>query len=62
MMSTDFALKGFPIRVNAIAPGVYASEMTADIVTEDLVDKIGSSIQPVPQRRAGTYVALATYE
>ena len=56
MMSTDFALKGFPIRVNAIAPGVYASEMTVDVVTEDLVDKIGNGIQSVPQKRAGTYV------
>lgn len=55
-MSTDFALKGFPIRVNAIAPGVYASEMTVETVTEDLVDRIGNGIQPVPQRRAGTYV------
>ncbi|KAH9480521.1 Short-chain dehydrogenase/reductase VdtF [Psilocybe cubensis] len=59
MLSTELSLKGIPVRVNAIAPGVYASEMTVDVVTEDLVDKIGKGVQPVPAKRAGTGQEMA---
>lgn len=54
MLSTEIALKNIPVRVNAISPGVYASEMTVDVVTEDMVDKIGKGVRPVPAKRAGT--------
>jgi squamous cell carcinoma antigen recognized by T-cells 3 len=54
MLSTEFALKDLPIRVNAIAPGVWASEMTVDVVTPDLVDLIGKGTNPVPAKRGGT--------
>ena len=54
MLSTEFALKGIPVRVNAIAPGVYASEMTFDSIPADVVDKIGKGVHPVPAKRAGT--------
>lgn len=55
MLSAEYALKGIPVRVNAIAPGVYESEMTIDnLVGEELVNKIGNGIQPVPAKRAGT--------
>lgn len=60
MMSTEYALKGIPVRVNAIAPGVYESEMTVDSIATDekLVNQIGKGIQPVPSKRAGTYVLV----
>lgn len=54
MLATEFALKGVAVRVNAIAPGVYASEMTIDEVTAEDVDKIGKGVVPVPAKRAGT--------
>ncbi|KAI0317666.1 hypothetical protein OF83DRAFT_115950 [Amylostereum chailletii] len=60
MMSTEFALKGVPVRVNAIAPGVYASEMTVDIVdSPEIVEKIGKAIVPIPAARSGTAHEIA---
>ncbi|KAF8895467.1 short-chain dehydrogenase [Infundibulicybe gibba] len=59
LLSTEFALKGIPVRVNAIAPGVYASEMTMDDIAEEDVDKIGKGVHPVPARRAGTAQEMA---
>ena len=55
-MATEFALKKLPVRVCAIAPGVYESEMTTDKVLPQHVDKIGLGVVPVPLQRAGTYV------
>ncbi|KIK69665.1 hypothetical protein GYMLUDRAFT_212399 [Collybiopsis luxurians FD-317 M1] len=67
MLSTEFALKKVPVRVNAIAPGVYASEMTVDTIPPEMVDQIGKGISPVPAKRdgsaeemAGTVVYLAS--
>lgn len=54
MFSTELALKKIPVRVNAIAPGVYESEMTMDNIGPDQVHKIGKGVQPVPAGRAGT--------
>ncbi|KAH9035590.1 short-chain dehydrogenase [Lactarius hengduanensis] len=55
MLATEIALKGIPVRVNAIAPGVYATEITLDTITslED-VAKVSESLIPVPAGRAGT--------
>ncbi|KAH9925389.1 NAD(P)-binding protein [Epithele typhae] len=53
MMATEWAVKGIPVRVNAIAPGVWESEMTYDEVTPELVDRIGKGLVPVPTKRAG---------
>lgn len=60
MLSTEYALKGIPVRVNAIAPGVYESEMTFSSITgEEFVNKVGNGIQPVPAKRAGTAQEMA---
>ncbi|PBK97358.1 NAD(P)-binding protein [Armillaria gallica] len=53
MLSTELALKGISVRVNAIAPGPYESEMTTDVITPEEVDRIGKGVLPVPARRAG---------
>jgi NAD(P)-dependent dehydrogenase (short-subunit alcohol dehydrogenase family) len=57
MFATEFALKGIPVRVNSIAPGVYESEMTLDTISgPEQVARIAESIVPVPAGRPGTYV------
>ncbi|KAI0257868.1 hypothetical protein BC834DRAFT_926934 [Gloeopeniophorella convolvens] len=58
MLATEIALKGIPVRINSVAPGVYASEMTTDTITgAEEVAKIAQSLLPVPAGRSGTYVA-----
>jgi NAD(P)-dependent dehydrogenase (short-subunit alcohol dehydrogenase family) len=57
MLSTEFALKKVPVRVNAVAPGVYASEMTYDTISPEIVDKVGKGVMPVPARRDGRWVS-----
>ncbi|KAF5382632.1 hypothetical protein D9615_003012 [Tricholomella constricta] len=59
MLATEFALKKVKVRVNAIAPGVYASEMTHDYIKPEEVDKVGKGVQPVPAARAGTGQEMA---
>jgi NAD(P)-dependent dehydrogenase (short-subunit alcohol dehydrogenase family) len=60
LLSTEYALKGISVRVNAIAPGVYESEMTYDkIEGEDLANQVGNGIQPLPAKRAGTAQEMA---
>lgn len=58
MMATEFALKKVPVRVCAVAPGVWESEMTFDSITDDLVDKVSKAVVPVPTRRSGKYVPV----
>ncbi|PCH44259.1 short-chain dehydrogenase [Wolfiporia cocos MD-104 SS10] len=53
MFATELALKKVPVRVNAVAPGVYESEMTYPVITPDMLDKVGKSIVPIPTRRPG---------
>ncbi|KAK0464626.1 short-chain dehydrogenase [Desarmillaria tabescens] len=59
MLATEFALKGIPVRVNAIAPGVYESEMTKTVIGPEDVDATGRGILPVPARRAGSGEEMA---
>ncbi|KAI0833530.1 short-chain dehydrogenase [Trametes gibbosa] len=59
MMATEFALKQVPVRVSAIAPGVWESEMTIDNITDELVDKVSKAIVPVPTRRSGKAEEIA---
>ncbi|PAV19207.1 short-chain dehydrogenase [Pyrrhoderma noxium] len=54
MMATEFVLKRVPVHVNAVAPGVYASEMTSTQLRPDQTDKVAKGIQPVPAGRPGS--------
>jgi len=54
MLATEFALKKIPVRVNAIAPGLYESEMTSEKIAASDVDRISKPIFTVPAGRAGT--------
>jgi hypothetical protein len=57
MLATEIALKGIPVRVNAIAPGVYESEMTQTTISgPEEVAKVAECLIPVPAGRAGSYV------
>ncbi|KAF8463229.1 short-chain dehydrogenase [Russula ochroleuca] len=55
MLATEIALKGIPVRVNSIAPGPFASEMTLDTITgpEELA-RVAQSLLPVPAGRSGS--------
>ncbi|EJC97899.1 short-chain dehydrogenase [Fomitiporia mediterranea MF3/22] len=59
ILATEFALKGVPVRVNAVAPGVYATEMTQRVIPDpesvsvEQTNKVGQTILPVPAGRPG---------
>ena len=53
MFATEIAIKGFPVRVNAIAPGTYESEMTHAVITPEMVDSIGLGLVSLPAKRPG---------
>ncbi|KAF9534460.1 short-chain dehydrogenase [Crepidotus variabilis] len=59
LLSTELALNRIPVRVNAIAPGVYESEMTSHTILPEEVDKVSRGIASVPARRAGTAQEMA---
>jgi NAD(P)-dependent dehydrogenase (short-subunit alcohol dehydrogenase family) len=59
MLATEIALKGIPVRVNSIAPGLFPSEMTLESISgpEELA-RADQSLVPVPAGRGGRYVLL----
>jgi NAD(P)-dependent dehydrogenase (short-subunit alcohol dehydrogenase family) len=57
-LATDFAHKGIPVRVNLIAPGLFASERSGD---DESAKKRTAEGEPwylvsYPLKRAGKYV------
>jgi len=55
MLATEIALKGIPVRVNSIAPGVYESEMTFDTISgPEEMARVAESLFPVPAGRPGS--------
>jgi len=61
ILATELALRKLPIRVNAIAPGVYESEMTGDkpLVGLKDVSAVGKPLYPIPTERAGSATEIA---
>ncbi|KAI0286149.1 short-chain dehydrogenase [Russula brevipes] len=60
MLATEIALKGIPVRVNSIAPGVYESEMTHDSISgPEQVARTAQSLIPVPAARPGSTGEMA---
>ncbi|CAE6476884.1 hypothetical protein ACGC1H_003295 [Rhizoctonia solani] len=56
MLSTELALRKIPVRVNAISPGAFPSEMTSmegSTFTPDNVDLVGKGLSKVPAARGG---------
>lgn len=56
-MGAEFALQGIPVRVNAISPGVFASEMTAsaEVLAVTTQSPPTGALLPAPVRRAGRW-------
>ncbi|EIW79737.1 short-chain dehydrogenase [Coniophora puteana RWD-64-598 SS2] len=60
MLSTEFAVKGIRVRVNAISPGVYESRMTHDTIAgRAATDAVGMGIESIPEGRPGTGEEMA---
>ncbi|KAI6044837.1 hypothetical protein EDC04DRAFT_2640021 [Pisolithus marmoratus] len=60
MLATEFALKDIPVRVNAIAPGVYESELTHDVIDgQEATDAVGMPVMSVPAKRPGSATEMA---
>jgi len=59
LLSTEIGLKNIPVRVNAIAPGAFESEMTLAEITPENVDSVGQNLLPLPSKRAGTGQEMA---
>ncbi|KAG8849700.1 hypothetical protein FRC20_002245 [Serendipita sp. 405] len=62
LLSTELTLKGKPVRVNAIAPGPFSTEMTEHQglkMSEEIVDLIAKGVTPHPLKRAGTEGEMA---
>jgi len=59
LFATELALKKIPIRVNAIAPGVFESEMTSERIADGDGDKVGGGTAPVPAARSGLVSEMA---
>lgn len=54
MLATEILVKKIPVRINSIAPGVYASEMSLETIGKEKVDRVGKGLMPVPMERDGT--------
>ncbi|KIJ54163.1 hypothetical protein M422DRAFT_153670 [Sphaerobolus stellatus SS14] len=62
LLGTELALKKVPIRVNAIAPGAYASEMTnrqGQLLDDEVAHRISKGLERAPSGRGGTEQEMA---
>ncbi|KAK0232652.1 hypothetical protein IW262DRAFT_1258289 [Armillaria fumosa] len=55
VLGTSFAGRDIPIRVNALEPGIFASQLTSTELLESLKTKpVPGSVAPIPVRRHGS--------
>ncbi|KAL1699035.1 hypothetical protein EV121DRAFT_296577 [Schizophyllum commune] len=59
MLATELARRKIPVRVNALAPGVFESEMTRELLDEGGVESVAQGIHPVPMGRVGCVNEMA---
>ncbi|KAJ1307466.1 hypothetical protein OPQ81_001566 [Rhizoctonia solani] len=62
MFATELAIKGIPVRVNSISPGMFPSEMTGhqgQPMSGENASSIGKGITGVPMQRGGTETDIA---
>ncbi|KAK0197863.1 hypothetical protein F5146DRAFT_1218565 [Armillaria mellea] len=60
ILGASFAERCIPIRVNALKPGWFASQMVSPAVLEAIKTKIPGFAAPVPARRHGTEAEIGT--
>ncbi|KAK0197834.1 hypothetical protein F5146DRAFT_1156794 [Armillaria mellea] len=53
ILGASFAGKGIPIRVNAIQPGFFASQLVGPKILETIKTEVPGFLAPVPARRHG---------
>ncbi|PBK89341.1 NAD-binding protein [Armillaria gallica] len=59
VLGTSFAQRGIPIRVNVLAPGVFASQLISPEVLEAIRTKpLPGMVAPIPAKRQGTEVEM----
>ncbi|KAK0438988.1 hypothetical protein EV421DRAFT_1713818 [Armillaria borealis] len=59
VLGTSFAQRGIPIRVNVLAPGVFASQLISPEVLEAIKTKpLPGMVAPIPAKRQGTEVEM----
>ncbi|KAL1738257.1 hypothetical protein HDZ31DRAFT_86211 [Schizophyllum fasciatum] len=59
MFATELARRKIPIRVNAIAPGIWETEMTRDLLADMGLDRLAQGLQPIPHGRPGAANEMA---
>ncbi|KAK0438971.1 short-chain dehydrogenase [Armillaria borealis] len=60
VLRMSFAERGIPIRVNALQPGFFVSQMVGPQVLEAIKTKIPGFVAPVPVRQHGTEAEIGT--
>ncbi|KAK0245130.1 short-chain dehydrogenase [Armillaria nabsnona] len=61
VLGTSFAGRGIPIRVNALQPGAFASQMIGPEILEIIKTKAAPGfVAPIPARRHGTEAEIGT--
>ncbi|KAK0438956.1 hypothetical protein EV421DRAFT_1906291 [Armillaria borealis] len=59
VLGASFAQRGIPIRVNVLAPGVFASQLVSPEVLEAIKTKLlPGLVAPIPAKRQGTEVEM----
>lgn len=62
-LATDFSLRKIPVRVNAISPGTFPSELagTRESITAVAKTNILGTLTPSPAGRPGQYVSFCSH-